>query len=379
MSTRGDMGVMPEAVSIAVDSEHAGRIRLAGDWRLDRCEELSEATADAPASAAGIDARPIERLDSAGAWYLLGLAERWGIDPADIELKDSHRPLIDTVARALASDETREPPEVPPWAQLLAGVGRKTAGVGSHARVLVGFLGLSMARLAATIWRPREWRLTATAFHIQQTGLNALGLVCLLAFMVGAVVAYLGATVLKEFGAELFVVDLITFSFLREFGVLLTAIILAGRTASAFTAQIGTMKSREEIDAMRTLGLDPVVLLVLPRLIAMTLVLPVLGAAATVAGFAGGLIICWTVLDIPPDLFFQRMESTLHIEHYLVGLFKAPLFAAVIALIGCVEGFKVAGTAQSVGERTTSAVVQSIALVIIIDALAAVFFMEIGW
>jgi phospholipid/cholesterol/gamma-HCH transport system permease protein len=253
------------------------------------------------------------------------------------------------------------------------------AGAGHNLRLLVGFLGLAMSRLAATAFRPSQWRVTATVFHMQQTGLNALPLTALLSFLVGAVVAYLGATVLRDFGAELFVVDLITYAFLREFGVLLTAILLAGRTASAFTAQIGTMKSREEIDAMRTLGLDPVVLLVLPRLLALLAMLPILSLLATLAGFAGGLVVSVLALGLEPGMFLTRMSDAVTLQHYLVGLLKAPLFAATIALIGCLEGFKVAGTAQSVGERTTSAVVQSITLVIVIDALAAVFFMELGW
>jgi phospholipid/cholesterol/gamma-HCH transport system permease protein len=159
----------------------------------------------------------------------------------------------------------------------------------------------------------------------------------------------------------------------------LTAILLAGRTASAFTAQIGTMKSREEIDAMRTMGLDPIVLLVLPRLIALLLMLPVLAVLAMLAGLLGGLLVAVTSLGIPVEMYVARVYESVELRHYLVGLTKAPLFAIVIALVGCMEGFKVGGTAQSVGERTTSAVVQSISLVIVIDALAAVFFMEIGW
>jgi len=226
--------------------------------------------------------------------------------------------------------------------------------------------------------RPKRWRVTATIHHMEQTGVDALPLTLLLSFLVGAVVAFLGATVLRDFGAELYVVDLVTIAFLREMGVLLTAILLAGRTASAFTAQIGTMKSREEIDAIRTLGMDPIELLVGPRLIALALMLPILAVCAMVAGLAGGLVVSVLSLGIPIELFISRVADMIELKHYLVGLVKAPLFAAVIALIGCLEGFKVGGTAQSVGERTTSAVVQSISLVIVIDALAAIFFMEIG-
>jgi phospholipid/cholesterol/gamma-HCH transport system permease protein len=214
---------------------------------------------------------------------------------------------------------------------------------------------------------------------MEQVGLDAVPLIALLSFMIGAVIAFLGATVLKDFGAEVFVVDLVSISFLREFAVLLTAIVLAGRTASAFTAQIGAMQSGEEIDAIRTLGLDPIELLVLPRLFALLLMLPLLTFIAMVAGLAGGLVVGAGALSISPEAYMVRMHETLELRHFLVGLSKAPLFAVVISLIGCLEGFQVQGTAVSVGERTTSSVVQTISLVILLDAFAALWFMEMDW
>jgi phospholipid/cholesterol/gamma-HCH transport system permease protein len=210
-------------------------------------------------------------------------------------------------------------------------------------------------------------------------GLDAVPLVMLLSFMVGAVIAFLGATVLRDFGAEIFVVELVSIAFLREFGVLLTAILLAGRTASAFTAQIGAMQSGEEIDAIRTLGLDPIELLVIPRLVALLVMLPLLTFLAMISGILGGMVVSLTSLGMTVDMFINRLYETISITHFWVGLSKAPIFALVIGLIGCLEGFQVKGTAQSVGERTTSSVVQSISLVIILDALAALFFMEMDW
>ena len=173
-------------------------------------------------------------------------------------------------------------------------------------------------------------------------------------------------------------VELVSIAFLREFGVLLTAIILAGRTASAFTAQIGAMKSREEIDAIRTLGMDPVDLLVIPRMLALLVMLPLLTFIAMIAGLLGGLTVGAFNLDIPPQAYLSRMDATIEVRHFLVGLSKAPLFAIIIALIGCLEGLQVEGTAQSVGERTTSSVVQAISLVIVIDAIMALWFMQMG-
>ncbi|RFF32622.1 MlaE family ABC transporter permease [Wenzhouxiangella sediminis] len=370
---------MVESAEFVVDAVDSDRWLARGDWRLSHASELERTVIDASGSARSVDATGIDHIDAAGVLLLLRAAQALSVAPEAIALRDEHRPLFSVIVDALADEGEGEDEPPPLWREWLGGIGRVVAGAGSNLRLLVGFLGLAISRLLGTLFRPAQWRVTATVFHMQQTGLNALPLTALLAFLVGAVVAYLGATVLRDFGAELFVVELITYSFLREFGVLLTAILLAGRTASAFTAQIGTMKSREEIDAMRTLGLDPVVLLVLPRLLALLVMLPILSLLATIAGFAGGLAVSVLSLGIEPEMFFTRTREAISLQHYLVGLLKAPLFAATIALIGCLEGFKVAGTAQSVGERTTSAVVQSITLVIIIDALAAVFFMEIGW
>jgi phospholipid/cholesterol/gamma-HCH transport system permease protein len=199
----------------------------------------------------------------------------------------------------------------------------------------------------------------------------------LLNFLVGAVIAFLGATVLKDFGATIFTVELIGYSFLREFGVLLTAILIAGRSGSAFTAQIGSMKSREEIDAIRTLGLDPIEVLVLPRLLALLIALPLLAFLAMLSGIVGGAMVCMLNLDISPTMFVTRFHELAAARHFWVGMSKAPIFAFLIASIGCLEGFKVSGSAESVGTHTTSSVVQSIFVAILVDALAAIFFMEI--
>jgi phospholipid/cholesterol/gamma-HCH transport system permease protein len=244
---------------------------------------------------------------------------------------------------------------------------------------LLGFIGVTLESLARNLPRPHRWRITSLTAHIEQTGLDAVPIVALLTFMVGAVVAFLGSTVLADFGASIYTVDLVAFSFLREFGVLLTAILIAGRTASAFTAQIGSMKANEEIDAIRTLGLDPVELLVLPRVLALLISLPLLTFLAMIAGLIGGGVVCALVLDISPVMFLSLFKADIQVRHFLVGLVKAPVFAFLIAVIGCLEGFKVSGSAQSVGEHTTSSVVQSIFVVILLDALAALFFMEMGW
>jgi phospholipid/cholesterol/gamma-HCH transport system permease protein len=360
-----------------VDSE-SGRYRASGDWRLEHAPALARSVADVGSTLAHLDARAVDRLDSAGALLMLQAVRRANLDAGALAVRDEHRALVEAVAAATAG-EPEEPPALHPVLAFLDRVGRATAGVASELGQLMSFLGLTVTRIGAVLVRPARVRLTSVVHHMERTGLDALPLVLLLSFLVGAVVTFLGATVLRDFGAEIFVVELTSYAFMREFGVLLTAILLAGRTASAFTAQIGTMKSREEIDAMTAIGLDPIELLVLPRLFALLIMLPLLAVLAMLAGLAGGLIVGWLSLGIGPDLFVTRLQETMELRHYLVGLSKAPVFAVVIALVGCLEGFKVAGTAQSVGERTTSSVVQSITLVIVIDAFAAVLFMEMGW
>ncbi|TVS09626.1 MAG: ABC transporter permease [Wenzhouxiangella sp.] len=370
MDPTGKMIEMPSA---------GGKLVLQGDWSIAHAARLARELASAPSDCAAIDATDIGVLDSAGALLLLNLAARSDLAQDRIALRSEHRDLFEVIARAVETEHAPEQARAPVWIRALDRIGVTCSSILRDGIGLVGFFGLTLVTLAAALPRPRRWRLTSTVHHMQQSGLDALPLVSLLSFLIGAVVAFLGATVLRDFGAELFVVDLTTYAFLREFGVLLTAILLAGRTASAFTAQIGTMQSREEIDAIRTLGQDPIELLVLPRLIALVIMLPLLSVVATLAGLLGGLAVATLSLGIPVEMYVNRVYETATLSHYLTGLSKAPVFAMVIALIGCLEGFKVTGTAQSVGERTTSAVVQSISTVIIINALAAVFFMEMGW
>jgi phospholipid/cholesterol/gamma-HCH transport system permease protein len=368
--------MMPR-LDIAKGAAHG--YRASGDWLLGNVNELAASIDRYRGAAAGIDASGIGQLDSAGALLLVLLAGRLGVAAEGIRLRDEHVPLFRTVAAAQARPAPPAAGRRPALISLLAHIGEATFTTADNLRQLLGFLGLTVARVAGSLLRPRRIPMTSVVHHMEQSGLDALPLVALLSFLVGAVVAFLGATVLRDFGAELFVIDLTSYAFLREFGVVLTAILLAGRTASAFTAQIGTMKSREEIDAMRTLGLDPIDLLVLPRMLALLIMLPLLSVLAALSGIAGGMAVAWLSLGIGPELFMNHLYETIELRHYLVGVGKAPIFAVVIALVGCLEGFKVGGTAQSVGERTTSAVVQAITLVILIDAAAAIFFMEMGW
>jgi len=200
-----------------------------------------------------------------------------------------------------------------------------------------------------------------------------------MSFLIGAVVAFMGAKILQAFNADIFTVELVGIAVMREFGVLLAAILVAGRSGSAFTAQIGSMKIREEIDAMKTLGLDPIEVLVVPRVIALVVMLPVLAFLGAVLGLIGGGLVAWLSMNISPALFMARMQETLVVQHFWSGIIKAPFFAFVIGVVGCFQGMEVGGSAESLGQRTTLSVVQSLFLVIVLDAFFAMFFLEINF
>lgn len=354
---------------------------LEGDWTLARYAQLTRIGLRDSATVRHLDASRMTALDTAGAAMLvrlLGAARLLALTPAASGLSDERRALLLAVASAMedhAADAAKRG-----WrlGDGLAGFGAAMVGAWDKLLQFLGFLGLTLATLASLLPRPWRWRVTALVAQMQQAGLNAVPIVALLNFLVGAVVAFLGATVLAEFGATIYTVDLVGYAFMRELGVLLAAILLAGRTASAYTAQIGSMKVNQEIDALQVQGLNPIELLVIPRLLALLIMLPILTFVAILAGMLGGATVAVLTLDISPARFLGIVQE-IPLKHLYLGLSKAPVFALMIALIGCLEGFKVKGSAQSVGEHTTSAVVQSIFVVILLNAVAALFFMEMGW
>lgn len=373
--------------SVSLDtSTNPTQLWIAGDWTLAHYHDLRRQTdelSDGFGAATQVDMSQLGALDTAGASLLvelLGVQRLRLLAVQAPNLPESSRALMQTIQSALSDYcQPLKDPEVAVGTQLLARIGSAVEVIWDDTLQLLGFIGLILQTFVTTLLRPKRWRTTSVIAHIEQIGLDAAPIVALLTFMVGAVVAFLGATVLKAFGATIFTVDLIGFSFLREFAVLLTAILLAGRTASAFTAQIGSMKANEELDALRTLGLSPTEMLVLPRVMALLISLPMLTFLAMICGIVGGGVVCALSLGISPAMFLSLMQADIGVQHFLVGIVKAPIFAFFIAAIGCLEGFKVEGSAESVGAHTTSSVVQSIFVVIVLDALAAMFFMEIGW
>ncbi|TCO69128.1 MlaE family ABC transporter permease [Rhodovulum euryhalinum] len=345
----------------------ASPLNLSGPVILSTLDEV-RARLDRAAAGAPVDLSAVNRLDTAGAW-LLGSTGRpvTGADEAQSLLMRKVQDAMPVVDESAARARWRA-------TDMLAGVGLAVQGFIAATAHSLGFVGLVMARLAATLAKPRRLRLTAMVHHMQAVGLNAVPIVALMGFLVGVVLAFQGAAQLRQFGAEVFVVDLIAVSILRELGILLTAIIVAGRSASAFTAAIGSMKMREEIDAMRVLGLDPIELLVLPRLLALMIMLPILGLVADLSGLFGGGLMAWVELGISPSQFRTQLLADVDATQALVGLSKAPVFAAIIALVGCQQGLMVKGDAESLGMRTSRAVVIAIFLVIVVDALFSVFF-----
>ena len=257
-------------------------------------------------------------------------------------------------------------------------IGGETIGAFRLGYDLLGFYGLVSLRLARVAVQPRRLRLTATVRHLEETGLNALPIVGLISLLVGLVLAYQGVDQLRAFGAEIYMVNLVGVATLREMGILLTAIVIAGRSGSAFTAEIGTMKVNEEVDALSTLGLDPVEILVLPRLIALLITLPLLAFFADIMSLVGGAIGGMLLIRLTLPQFLDQLSIAVTPTMFWVGVVKAPVFAFVIAMVGCFEGLRVSGSAESVGRQTTKSVVESIFLVIVLDALFSILFSILG-
>jgi len=372
----------PPPASAWIKRPGDGEIALGGCWTIGEAERLDQELAGLHGVAgARLSFRlsGLEGLDTACAWLVHRARknlEAEGVDVVFDGLSPEYRVLLDEVA---ANDHPPpSPPRVNRPLEMVAHAGETTLDNLHRARDFLGFFGLVVLTMLRTAARPARLRFVPMVHHMEQVGLNALPIVGLISFLIGVVIAYQGASQMKQFGAEVFVVNLIAVSVLREIGILLAAIVIAGRSGSAFTAQIGAMKVNEEIDAMRTLGLDPVEVLVLPRLLALVLAMPLLAFFADMMGLLGGGLMSWIVLDIKPDQFVERLGDAVSLWSFWIGIIKAPFFAVIIALVGCYEGFQVVGSAESVGQMTSRSVVESIFLVIVVDAAFSIFFQLIG-
>ena len=289
-------------------------------------------------------------------------------------LRPQFAQLMDGVAQHMAEQASQPAPGAAPPLGALARIGHRTVDALHQGTALLAFVGEAATAFAVSVVHPSRFRWRPVLFNLRTAGFDALPIVGLLSFLMGIVVAYQGAGQLRQYGANIFVADLVGLSMLREFAPLMTAIIIAGRSGSAYAAQIGTMTVTEEIDAMRTLGIEPLELLVLPKVIALTVALPLLTVFADVLGVLGGMIMAQVQLGVTYAEFLDRFVKAVSITDYLIGLGKAPVFAAIITVVGCYQGFRTKGGADSVGRQTTRSVVQSIFLVIVADALFSIAF-----
>jgi len=376
------------AAEAAFDFREEGRapvLALSGDWTVDtiagleaRLRELSERLG--PGSI--VDVGKLGRIDVAGA-YLIDrtIRESPAGENERIAIRGKHEQAIGLLAaaRKAAAAPAAEPEGPKGWVGTLDSVGRTVAQIGDEIVETVGFFGETLVVLARIITNPRRIRWVSVVNVMESAGLNALPIVALLSFFIGMVVAYLGARILGDFGASVFTVELVAFSVLREFAVVITAVLLAGRTNSAFTAEIGSMKMRQEIDAMRVIGIDPMEALVAPRVLAMIVMTPILTFGAMMSGIFGGLLVAWGELGVSPNMYFARISETVPEQHFWVGFVKAPVFALVLAVIACKQGLSVGDDVASLGRKVTTSVVQAIFMLILLDAMFALWFLEMDW
>lgn len=353
---------------------------LSGDWVA---LELSGAERQLRyvrpfAGAAEIDLTGIRKMDSTGAWLVHRAVHKWsriGVEVEYVGMTDHISSLLEMIG-----GEGIEPGSAPhpPSAGFLEGLGRDSAQMFRKYLGFVAFIGRITFAALRILLTPARLRWSQVVDDTEEAGFDALPIVGLLAFLMGIVISYQGAVVLAQYGAGIFIADLVGLSMLRELAPLVTAIIVAGRTGSAYTAQIGTMVVTEEVDALRTMGITPVDLLVLPKLFALVIVLPLLTVFADLMGLLGGMVMAGGLLEVSYQSFIERLGQAVEIEDYLVGIGKAPVFAAIIASVGCYQGFQVSGSAESVGRHTTISVVESIFLVIVVDAMFSVIFSKMG-
>ncbi|MEM7780097.1 MAG: ABC transporter permease [Pseudomonadota bacterium] len=323
-----------------------------------------------------IDLSDVAEIDTVGAWVTRRLAARHSADITGAT--PAAKRLLDAVEGA-ETGAALAPDRVPVWERVPIALGEQILNVRSGIIGVVGFLGQILIGIAHLIRRPSTFPLMATVRQMEMVGVSALPIIGLMSFLIGIVIAQQGAVQLSQFGAETLTVNLVGRITLRELGVLMTAIMVAGRSGSAFAAQIGTMKLTEEVDAMRTIGISPIEQLVIPRIIACTFMMVLLGFFSSVVGIIGGAVIGQFALGIPFFTFLERIQEVVPLHDLWVGLVKAPVFGLIVALAGCYHGMQVEGNSEEVGTRTTLAVVSAIFAVIVLDAFFAVFFSSVGW
>lgn len=386
-------GARPQAAQVSVGKqagEDGAFLNVSGDWirpcvrdvLMDDGFDLASQALAARASdgPVRIDACGLGQLDTLGCLALADLEKSLGAQGRTVELINLAPDKKDLYAAVRASADAKGI-EQPRFAldDLIAMFGRGVVATWKDLLGVINMLGLVLVSAGTTLVNPARWRFNAFVTQLDKSALRAVPIIVLIQFVIGGIVAQQSAYQLRIFGAEIFTINLVAILVLREIGVLISAIMVAGRTGSAFTAEIGAMRMREEVDAMRVIGLDPVDVLVVPRIFGLMLALPLLTVIANAAALLGGMLVLWVYSGIDPSIFFQRMHGAIGLDTVMVGLIKAPFMALAIGCIACVEGFRVTGSTESLGQRVTAAVVKSIFAVIVLDGVFAIFFATINF
>ncbi len=356
-----------------------------GSWTAEYArtlEPLVDATVGAKTAARtiAIDVAQIERIDTYGAWLIERTLRAWssqGIETRLNGLPDRHRGLFEKV-QAGTNKLSPRPPKTNPIVATLEGVGRTMSLVGADVLLLFQMGGALALAFLRVLVRPQTFRLTSLVKHLERVAWNAVPIILLITLLIGAIIAQQGIFHFRTFGADIYVVDMVGVLILRELGVVIVCIMVAGRSGSAYTAELGSMKMREEVDALRIMGFDPVEVLILPRILALMIAVPLLTFLGSMAALYGGGLVAWLYGGINPSVFISRLRDAISLQTFEVGMIKAPFMALIIGLVSCVEGLQVQGSAESLGTKTTESVVKSIFLVILVDGAFAVFFASIG-
>jgi phospholipid/cholesterol/gamma-HCH transport system permease protein len=360
-------------------------LQVGGSWiaaNVSGLEGLSDAAGEDIGEAKNVvvDMAGICELDTLGAWLLEKMSRRLTAAGRKIEfagISANHIGLVEEVRRL----NRRTPPPLPaqnPVLRKMDQLGRSAVSATGDVAAFMEMLGALFLALLGIARRPRSLRLTSLVYQLYRIGWQAIPIIVLITFLIGAIIAQQGIFHFRKFGADSYVVDMVGILVLRELGVLIVAIMVAGRSGSAYTAELGSMKMREEIDALATMGLDPVEVLILPRIIALICALPILSFIGSIAALYGGGLVAWFYGGMGPAIFIARLHDAVSVTHFEVGIIKAPFMALVIGIVACSEGLRVKGSAESLGRQTTTSVVKSIFLVIVLDGLFAVFFASIG-
>jgi len=357
----------------------------AGDWTADRAGELERQVIKAtpgrksPVKALRIDMQGVARLDTYGAGLLARLlqsARQRGIGADLVGLQTQFRDIVETVQRAIDAP-LPAPARRRSIGDGLATIGFHVAQIGRSAMLYAQMLGAVTLAGLRVFWQPRSFRFTSMVNQIDRVGWKAVPIILLITFLIGAILAQQGLFHFRRFGADLFVIDMVGILVLREIGVLIVCVMVAGRSGSAYTAELGAMKMREEIDALQTMGRDPISVLVLPRILALVIAVPMLTFLGEISALYGAGLVASFYGQIQPEVFLQRLRDVISLDHFMVGMIKAPFMALVIGIVACVRGLETKGSAESLGQQTTNAVVQSIFLVIVLDGIFAIFFAAI--